>query len=117
MPDDPKITHPKQVIVEGNDEIRVFEALCRHLNIPDVEIRHYGGSPNLKRFLKAFIGSSEFGLVQSLAVVADANLDRDGREQRICGALSMLVCQFRSSHLRQFQMVIYRSLILSFHIM
>ena len=88
MPDDPKITHPKQVIVEGNDEIRVFEALCRHLNIPDVEIRHYGGSPNLRRFLKAFIGSSEFGLVQSLAVVADANLDRDGREQRICGALS-----------------------------
>ena len=43
MPDDPKIKQPKQVIVEGNDEIRVFNSLSKHLNIQDLEVRHYGG--------------------------------------------------------------------------
>ena len=88
MPNDPTIKQPKQVIVEGNDEIRVFSSLSKHLNIQDLEVRHYGGSSNLRRFLKAFRVSSEFELVRSLAVVADANSNRKGREQRIHGALS-----------------------------
>ena len=88
MPDDPKIKQPKQVIVEGNDEIRIFKSLSEHLNIRDLQVRDYRGSDNLRRFLKTFRGSSEFGRVRSLAVVADANSDRDGREQRIRSALS-----------------------------
>lgn len=88
MPDDRKIKQPKQVIVEGNDEIRVFESLSKHLNIYDLEVRHYGGSPKLRQFLKTFRSSSEFDLVRSLAIVADANSNRNGREQRIQGALS-----------------------------
>ena len=39
MPDDPKIKQPKQVIVEGNDEIRVFNSLSKHLNIRDLQDR------------------------------------------------------------------------------
>ena len=88
MPNDPTIKQPKQVIVEGNDEIRVFESLSKHLNIHDLEVRHYGGSPKLRQFLKTFRSSSEFDLVRSLAIVADANSNRNGREQRIQGALS-----------------------------
>ena len=88
MPDDLKIEQPKQVIVEGNDEVRVFESLSKHLNIQDWQVRHYGGSDNLRRFLKTFRSSSEFDLVRSLAIVADANSNRNGREQRIHGALS-----------------------------
>ena len=88
MPTALEITQPKQVIVEGNDEIRVFNSLSKHLNIQDLEVRHYGGSGNLRRFLKTFRVSSEFELVRSLAVVADANSDRASREQRIHGALS-----------------------------
>ena len=88
MPAAWKITQSKQVIVEGNDEIRVFESLSRHLNTRDLELRHYGGNKNLRRFLKAFSGSSDFGLVRSLAIVADANSDRNGREQQIRSALS-----------------------------
>lgn len=67
-----KITQPRQVIVEGNDEIRVFKSLSRHLNTRDLELQHYGGNKNLRRFLKAFSSSSDFGLVRSLAIVADA---------------------------------------------
>ena len=55
MPDAPKIKQPKQIIVEGNDEIRVFEALSKHLNIQDLEVRDYGGSSNLRRFLKRLV--------------------------------------------------------------
>ena len=88
MPAAWKITQSKQVFVEGNDEIRVFESLSRYLSTQDLELRHYGGNKNLRRFLKAFSGSSDFGLVRSLAIVADANSDRDGREQQIRSALS-----------------------------
>ncbi len=83
-----KITQPRQVIVEGNDEIRVFKSLSRHLNTRDLELQHYGGNKNLRRFLKAFSSSSNFGLVRSLAIVADANSNRSGREQQIRSALS-----------------------------
>ena len=88
MPAALEITQPKQVIVEGNDEIRVFESLSKHLNIQDLEVRHYGGSSKLRQFLKTFRSLSEFGLVRSLAVVADANSNRTGREQQISDALS-----------------------------
>ena len=90
MPDHLKIEQPKQVIVEGNDDVRVFGALAKHLNIRDVQIHGYGGIDNLRRFLDTFRNLPEFGRVQSLAVVADANSDRDKRERRICNALSAM---------------------------
>jgi hypothetical protein len=88
VPNDPTIKQPKQIIVEGNDEIRVFNSLSKHLNIQDLEVRHYGGNPKLRQFLKTFRSLSEFGLVRSLAVVADANSNRASREQQIHDALS-----------------------------
>ncbi len=88
MPNDPTIKQPKQIIVEGNDEIRVFNSLSKHLNIQDLEVQHYGGNPKLRQFLKTFRSLSDFRLVRSLAVVADANSNRAGREQQIRDALS-----------------------------
>ncbi len=37
MPNDPTIKQSKLVIVEGNDEIRVFNSLFKHLNIQNLE--------------------------------------------------------------------------------
>ncbi|MDE2829923.1 MAG: hypothetical protein OXN20_07380 [Gemmatimonadota bacterium] len=88
MPDDPKVKQSKLLIVEGNDEIRVFKSLSKYLNIQDLEVRHYGGNSKLRQFLKTFSSLSEFGLFRSLAVVADANSNRAGREQQIRDALS-----------------------------
>ena len=83
-----EIEEPKQVIVEGNDDVRVFRSLVSHLSIPNIEIRPYGGSDNMRLFLRTLSALPEFRLVRSLAIVADANSDRDRRERRIRSALS-----------------------------
>lgn len=35
MPNDPTIKQPKQIIVEGKDEIRVFNSLSKHLGLAE----------------------------------------------------------------------------------
>ena len=90
MPPLLEINEPKQVIVEGNDDVRLFRALATHLNIPNIEVRQYGGGDgrNLRRFLRTLTNSPGFTNIRSLAVVADANSSRDGRVQSIQDALS-----------------------------
>ena len=88
MDDDLHIERPKQVLVEGNDEVRLFGKLAKHLEISDLQINQYGGRSNLRSFLKAFQLLDGFGNINSLAVVADANSDRNSAEQRIRDALS-----------------------------
>ena len=83
-----KPEQPKQLIVEGNDEVRVFSALCRHLDISDLQIQPCGGYQNLRRFLMTLRVMEGFDNIQSLAIVADANANRSGRQQSIQGALS-----------------------------
>ena len=82
-----RIDQPKQVIVEGNDEIRVFRALCKHLDISDLQVNSCEGYPKLRGFLRNFSRLSGFDDVQSLAVVADADTDRRGRHLSIQAAL------------------------------
>ena len=82
------IEQSKLLLVEGNDEVRVFSALCRHLDISDLQIQSYGGYQNLRTVLRTLRGVQGFNAVQSLAVVADANANRSGRQQSIQGALS-----------------------------
>ena len=88
MADDLNISQPKQLIVEGNDDARVFEALCRYLNISNLQIQQCGGYQNLRRFIEAFVDVDDFASVRSLAVVADANSNREGRGQSIRNILS-----------------------------
>ena len=88
MDDELRIERPKQVLVEGNDEVRLFMALAKHLEIPDIQVIQYKSNHNLRTFLRTFTALSGFATVNSLAVVADANSNRNGTEQRIRGALS-----------------------------
>ena len=88
MDEDLHIERPKQVLVEGNDEVRLLGALAQHLGISDVQINQYRGRGNLRPFLKALPLLDGFENINSLAVVADANSNRNGTEQRIRGALS-----------------------------
>ncbi len=83
-----RIEQPKQVLVEGNDDMRLFRALAKHLSILDTQVHPYEGTGNLRSFLKTFRALSGFASVKSLAVVADANSDRNRAGQRIRGALS-----------------------------
>lgn len=84
----PTIEQPRQLIVEGNDEVRVFYALCRHLGISGLQVQQCDGYRNLRRFLRTLTAVPDFDDVESLAVVADADRNRSGREQSIQGALS-----------------------------
>ena len=91
MPEHPPIEpikSTKQIIVEGVDEVRVFAALGEHLHISGFQVQQYRGYPKLKGFLEGFIAQSDFGIVESLAVVADANANRAGRQQSIQNTLS-----------------------------
>ena len=83
-----RIEQPKQLLVEGNDDVCLFRALATHLGIADIQVNQYGGRDNLRPFLRTFSALAEFASVKALAVVADANSNRNATEQRIRGALS-----------------------------
>ena len=83
-----ELNEPKQVIVEGNDDLRLFRYLASHLDILNIEVRHYGGIDNLRPFLRTLTTTPGFTSISSLAVVADANSSRESRVQKIQDALS-----------------------------
>ena len=87
MSDQIELKHPKQLIVEGEDEVRVFGSILKHLDISNVQVHGYGGYPKLKPFLRTFKALPGFESVESLAVVADADCSRAGREMGIHRAL------------------------------
>ena len=82
------IEQPKQLIVEGNDDARIFASLSRYLEIQDIQIWPCDGYENMRGVLRTVTGLDDFDSVSSLAVVADANSSRDARIQSIQGALS-----------------------------
>ena len=88
MLDDPRIEQPKQLFVEGSDDTRIFMSLSRHLGIQGIQIWTCGGYQNLRGLLRTVVGLDDFDSVDSLAVVADANSNRDSRIQSIQSALS-----------------------------
>ena len=83
------VTAARQVLVEGIEEVLVFQALARHIGIGrnDIQFRPYNGKGNLRDFLEAFAIDPGFAVVRSLAVVADADGDRRSAAARIRGAL------------------------------
>ena len=83
-----RIEQPKQVLVEGDDEVRLFEALAKNLGLSNVQISGYGGKYGLRGFLEVFRSQDGFEKISSIAIVADVNSNRNGAEDRIRGALS-----------------------------
>lgn len=84
-----QIEHPKQIFVEGEDEVRVFTYLAKRLSIADVQVQPYQGKDKLRDFLSTFkvLLMSDPESVRSLAVVADADTDKCKAIRRIQGAL------------------------------
>ena len=87
MPAAPNIEKPKLLVVEGDDEVRIFGALLNHLEVSDTDIRSIRGVDNLRIHLKTLSSLRDFGRVRSLAVVVDADMDRGARRDQIRGAL------------------------------
>ena len=83
-----RIEQPKLVFVEGNDDYRIFGALLRQMNLSDVQLQSLGGIDNLRSSLQALKGVGGFQELRSLAVVVDADTNRDARSDLVRGALS-----------------------------
>jgi hypothetical protein len=67
------IDNPKILLVEGKDEIGFFEALCKKIDINDIQIIETGGKDKFKDELPAIKNSSGFEKVISIAVIRDAD--------------------------------------------
>lgn len=63
----------KLVLVEGNDDLRFFKAMSRHLGINDVLIDAYNGKNNLRNDLSDRVRNPDFQTVSSLGIVRDAD--------------------------------------------
>ena len=87
MGEQAKIERPIQLLVEGNDQKNFFEAFVSHLNIPDIQIRNFGGVDELGRFLRAFVLAPYFDTVSSIGVVRDAETSAEGAFQSVQSSL------------------------------
>ena len=82
------IERSKQVIVEGEDDVRVLNALSRYLSVSDVQVVSCGGYDNLSNFLRILRVLPDFARLQSLAVVVDADQDAEGRRRGVSDRLA-----------------------------
>ena len=76
-----------QLLVEGNDQRNFFEAFKRHLSLEDIQIRSYGGGPDLREYLKGFVRIDGFDTVRSLGVVRDAESSAENTLRSVQGSL------------------------------
>ena len=86
MPPQP-IALPKQLVVEGFDALRFFNALLRAQGYPDIQVQNFGGNSQLHDVARHLDETRWFSGVTSLAVVRDAERDPDAAFQSICTAL------------------------------
>lgn len=77
----------KLLLVEGNDDLRFFQAMSRHLGITDVTVSSYNGKPNLGNDLSDRVRSPGFQAVSSLGIVRDADDSSRSAFDSVVGSL------------------------------
>ena len=85
--EDWSIEKPKLLLVEGNDEVRLFGALAKHIGADDVQIRAYQGRNNIRGFLRAVRQAPGYSDLESIAVTRDADENSDGAARSVRDAL------------------------------
>ena len=90
----------KQILVEGQDDRRLFNALAKSLSILDVQIHAYCGKDRLSKYLKTFVALPSYLDVKSLAIVADADSNSKGAEDHVRNALNRYGLEAPSSPLQ-----------------
>jgi hypothetical protein len=68
-----ELTKSKLLIGEGQDEVRFFGALLKHLGLTDIQIEAYEGKTRLPEYLAALVLRPGFGNLISLGVTRDAD--------------------------------------------
>ena len=68
------VNRPKQLLVEGPDDVRFFGSFLRQLGISgDIQIRAYEGKDRIGSFLRILSDAIAFDPVQSIGIVMDAD--------------------------------------------
>jgi hypothetical protein len=80
-------TQPKLLLVEGQDEIKFFDALLMRLELHDVQVRSYNGIPKLRPFLRTLPVTPGFAGLVSVGVVRDADDNAGGAFESVSAAL------------------------------
>ena len=62
-PTEDPIVSNVQLLVEGNDQRNFFEAMVKHLKLPDIQFRNFGGVTELRGYLAGFVNVSNFRTV------------------------------------------------------
>ena len=63
------------LIVEGEDSLYFWARACKIFTQNPIQVFFFQGNGNLRRFLKTFAARAEFGIVESLAIIRDAETD------------------------------------------
>ena len=88
MPQPGQIKEPKQLLVEGKDQLNFFNKFIQHLNCQGVQIQDFGGVKDLRAFLGQFVKAPNFGsVVGSIGIVRDAEGDANAAWQSVQSAL------------------------------
>ena len=83
-----RIEEPIQLLVEGKDVKNFFEALIRHVAVRDaVQIQDFGGVNELKGFLRSFVRLPDFGIVESIGIVRDAEESAGAARRSVADSL------------------------------
>lgn len=87
QPSPVNITATKQLLVEGQDDRRVFQALMDDLGIVGVQIQVYDGKSKFRGFLKNFVEDDNFERVKTIGIHRDADTSAASAEQSVQDAL------------------------------
>ncbi len=84
-----RIVKTTQLLVEGNDFRNFFEAFAKHLGLSDsLQIQNFGGVDELRSFLKAFVKIPDFGTVENIGIVRDAEKDEEAAFRSVRSSLA-----------------------------
>jgi hypothetical protein len=83
-----RIERAKLLLGEGDEEVRFFKSVLKHLDITGIQVAQVGGKGQpMHRFLKALPSFSGFTSLAALGVTRDADDDRAGAFQSVCDGL------------------------------
>ena len=77
----------KLLLVEGNDDLRFFGAMSKHLVLNSIEISSYNAKANLRNDLAERVRNPDFQTVTSLGIVRDADESAQSAFDSVIGSL------------------------------
>ena len=85
------VNSKKVIAVEGKDEINFFNALLRHMDITDFEIRDVGGKVQFPKKLPALLKATGFYLADGSSFVTHLAIIRDRDEDEAFKSIATIV--------------------------